>query len=291
MKQHDQCGIFNWSSYLKKAIEAHKGLIPSNRGVLIGWDAGEANDYLIHSFVCTDWLSIVRWSTLQDGINSIALNREVKYSKLNDGPRLRALPQVLAAADQLQGMLITLAIHTGAMRKDIRHDKSKLAISLANFKHHWKSGALWNACIIADTVNLIFMNYLPNEGDLGVSLDEDDELWGNDAQREDFGRILTNWFQWTGVPAPVKEVRLSFDNYPLGKSLTAIPDLVSGATSDILDHLNGHTATVSKKALEIGRWMWSEKRTLKSTVVVVDSVVGEDGSPHTRCYFLGNPFQ
>jgi len=164
----------------------------------------------------------------------------------------------------------------------------------SNFSHSWKPANLWKASVVVDNVNLLLDTFYENRGRKVICFDNDDDIWGNNNQRNDFNQMMSHWRTYT-ASSNRDEINLTFDHFdPLGTSLTAIPDLVSGAVASILHGLrnpewvegDAHAAILSDKARVIGDWIWWKgARQLQSIVICVNR--SEKGI-HT--FKLGNPF-
>lgn len=287
-------GIFVWSPYVKRAMLDARSALGIQSGTVIAWDACHNKDYHIDSFLCVDDDSLALWAAEQHKILELTQGRVIKYSKLNDRVRWKGLIPLLQAAFRLRGVCVTVAIERTAINAWV-NDAGKLLTPIlkTNFNHSWKYSCLWKATVVVDNVNLLLDTFFLNKGRKFVCFDNDDDIWGNENQKKDFGNMMSHWKSHTGS-ANRDTVNLTFDKFdPLGTSLTAIPDLVAGTVASILnglcnlDRVEGLTSVASlpNKARIIGDWIWTEPMSLHHVIICVDR---HEGGIQT--YKLGNPF-
>lgn len=265
----------------------------SSRALAIATDSsGEhrRSAYHVLGILIAELDTIRLWAEARDAVRRRHLSdgRRMSFKDLRDSRRRAALPAWLAAADQLSGIAITVAVDRdyGSMFEG----PSPLNLDHPSFKPYaaWPAATLEKACRLCHFIG-ISLAALAYPGQDVIWCTDEDEIAAN---RTRLGE-LTNLFAWitshylpfslgharVGTTADDNESRLLED-------LSSIPDLLAGSLSEVMQRKQDSDISLSsnitwpvpnatEKSFHILGWLGSPPKRLNRIACVVDSLGDE----------------
>ena len=289
---------------LNKDFLSKPAAIPSFKGsasILVGSDySGESNDepYVVYSFLFAGDRSWAEWEEKRLRLRKQIMpdDRRMSYKKLGDRYRREFLMPILDAADDLEGLSVSLAVNKAAPSMFPPNGPLDLSNPEFSLFRHWKSEVLEKAFTVLHLA-CFFLAGLGHEKQNVFWFTDQDEI----AANPDMLTALTNAFAW------ISSSYLDFDFGHLRCGTTAcdngnrqiedfvsVPDLVAGAlseqfrssssdgvVSDKVLWLNG--SAMKDKAKPILLWYATRQKKLKKHVFVIDP--NPDGKSHKISWF------
>jgi hypothetical protein len=278
--------------------------IPSFEGcasLLIGSDySGESNDapYVVYSFLFAGDKAWTAWEQRRMLLRQqlIPDNRRMSYKKLGERYRREFLRPILEAADELEGLSISLAISKAA--PSLFSPAGPLDLTNPEFAsfRNWKPEVLEKAFTVLHLVGFLLAG-LGQRGQNVFWYTDQDEIAANPGMQA----ALTKAFVW------ISSSYLDFDLGHFRSGTTAgdngncqiedfvsVPDLIAGALSEQFrsssslgtkaDNVLWLTGSGMKdKAQSILFWYATRQKQLKKHVVVIDPTSG--GKSHKISWF------
>jgi hypothetical protein len=252
--------------------------------------------YEVFSYLLFSYPHAEQWQSRRLALRKASLgNRSVSFKGLNDRIKRAALPEFLAAADSIPGLLITFAVsktHRSLFHRGGRIDMREP--DLEQYRH-------WNADAFEKLLRVVhFLTFLvaglSTEGQRIIWYTDEDDIAPN-SNREDRSRTRELGAIWTKVishylPHRIRQVVLGTekDDEPT-KSLSdliAIPDLACGAWCEFLtgvpagDFINAAPTIdvtlprLSDRALTLLAWFVREDQPLRRLLCVIDEPLPEN---------------
>ncbi len=256
--------------------------------LLLGSDySGESSDspHLVFSFLMTSLESWARWEPERLRVRNAHLSdlRRMSFKRLTDGQRRRALRPFLEAANDLEGLSLSIAVSKQC--DTVFAARPPLDLSNPEFAAYrkWKPAVLEKAFFVLHVLGVL-LGGLAGRGQNVMCFTDEDSI----AANADRLRELTQLFAW--ISSQYVEFDLGHLRCGTGKSddgtrqiedYLAIPDLIAGAlaeqmllrrsdqdeTSNIFWLLRGD---FSNKTQEITWWFSDARRSLKRLFCTVD---------------------
>ncbi|MBS1792020.1 MAG: hypothetical protein JST85_30215 [Acidobacteria bacterium] len=288
--------LFRWASSVERIICAQKLPEFSGTDILIASDYSGSHissKYQVISALYVDLNTIQQWETNRKAIRQQFLpdGRRLSFKALNDKKRRKILIPFLQIADLLPALSLTVAIKKNIGNLCFREEELAQAKKSFGLECQWRHKHLETAMRVAHLISILVAGLsAPKQNIYWIS--DEDELFANPARSGDLQRILG---KFTGhyIKHELGELGIGTTSIDEGdrleEDLTAIPDLIAGAVSEIATRLceiaGGRiTPTIaipvyerfSPKTEIINSWMWSTGSILKRIVIIFDSY-GKNG--------------
>lgn len=250
--------------------------------------AGDNQDskYDAYTFIIVDYVSLHGWRhalqhVRQQGWRDLSY---FEYKKLHkDKCRTRLLSNYLDAADYMHGIVISVLIH-----KSIDWFLGGRAgkILFEEGLGEWKDRLAERLLRVVHLCSLLLAGFARQQNKVFWQTDRDPITEGMgrmDNVREVFRRVLNMYsghdYKLIGI-AKKFEVRRGVEDYH--RHLLSVPDLVSGALLDLINHSNKSSNDTIKsypqiKSVPILRWMGNESATLKRVILKVERDLSGEG--------------
>lgn len=208
--------------------------------------------------------------------------RRMSYKSLNDAVRARALPEFLAAANQLQGLVMSFAIgKDAAHRLSEEYQPTTVFDTLGN----WSPRGFRKLTTIGNLVGVVVEGVRGERQDLTWFTDADD-IAPNEPKHLEATRVLGHMLS-AYLTGPMGHMRFGTSASDPGdlsiEDTLAIPDLAAGCLGQVLAQLApnpeansverlfipeaGHTAPKSRRLVE---WLSDGDAPLQKVNVIVD---------------------
>lgn len=281
----DIFGSINHSFFIKQHV------IPSFKEantLVIGSDySGEsqADPFLVYSFLITDWLSWCTWDSTRLLLRSRILpdNRRMSYKKLGDSYRGKMLKPMLEASDEVNGMLLSIAINKKA--PSIFSENGPIDLHNPDFIkfRNWKPVSLEKAFIITRIIGLLLAG-MGRPGQNIFWFTDQDQIASNSQMLEQLTKVFS-WVTSNYLDFDLGHLRCgttACDNGSLQiEDFVSVPDLVAGALCEHFRRTTNTTlrdpmvmwmtgAGLKDKAQQILFWLGTRQRKLKKHVFVID---------------------
>lgn len=278
--------------------ERFPGSVPNLRGAedifvtsdYSGRRRDSASKYEVFSYLLFSYRNAEQWRSRRLSLRQGSLkNRSMSFKGLSDRIKRQALPEFLAAADSIPGLLVTFAIlktHLSLFRRDGRLDMSEPDLALYR---HWKPEAFEKLLRVVHFLTFLVAR-LSAQGQRIIWYTDEDDIAPN-ANREDRRRTRELGSIWANVishyvPQRIPQVVIGTekDDEPT-KSLSdllAIPELACGAWCEFLtsvpagEFINGTPGVdvalsgISGRALALLSWFAREGQSLRRLLCVID---------------------
>jgi hypothetical protein len=286
---------------LVRAQAQDPGLFPDFQSaptVLIASDYSGSHSAAAHeaySFLLLTPDAWAAWEPERSALRSATgFSRSMSFKKLTDRKRLKVLPYFFLAAGQLHGLLISLLVEKQvgtlfANRATISKDPSFA---------HWKPGPLEKLLRVTHFLGFLLAGITSPDQDVLWFTDED-EIAANKLKLGDLTRVLALASSHL-LPHKLGRLRCgtaASDNGSLElEDLVAIPDLVSGALSELWSKAQLPTSelivpppeTLSPKARLILDWFSDARLPLRRIVLSIATQVDSTGLRLRRIRFHGS---
>lgn len=228
-----------------------------------------------------------RWDDSRRLVREAKLSnrRRMSYKALNDRQRRGALVPFLAAADQIPGLLFTVAIDRrvrSVFRAGGTLDRAELPPDFL----HWKTTTIERAMRVIDLASFLLRGLSCEGQDLLWITDEDEVVANEDRLRvfvKTFGTVSGHY-----VAHPMGHVRIGTTRSDTGRrdveDYVAICDLAAGSLQELLSS-GGLDAIVQApslfvprraglhtKATEVMGWLGDNTQALKRLTFIIDEV-------------------
>ena len=239
-----------------------------------------------------DFDSALEWEVLRQTIRRDILkdSRRMSFKQLNEPVRQRALVPFLRAADQINGLCLSIAVNKQIDMlcggRWIYEQLNKEGI----LKASWTFESFERMSRTAHFVKLLTAG-LCSEGQNVFWISDQDEMFESPQKSEDTLRLLSSYHQ-TYINWPMGKMRVGTTKMDEGdrfeEDFAAIPDLAAGALSELVMRMKNDSATnlaeiptsglvsdVSPKSDILLSWLADNTQKLKRTSLVFDR--REDG--------------
>jgi hypothetical protein len=273
----------------------------SARTLLLGSDySGESTGtaYLVFSFLLTSLDSWALWEPERISVRREHLtdSRRMSFKRLGDGQRRRALIPLLKAADRLEGLSFSIALHKKC--ESLFAARPPLDLSNPDFSsfRKWKVTVLEKAFFVVHVLSVL-LGGLAAPGQNVMWFTDEDSIAANDERVSE----LTNLFAWISS----QYLKFNLGHCRCGTSrcddgsrqiedFLAIPDMIAGAIAEQMQLRNGgpsefstifwmHRGDFSDKTRDITWWLSSSQGSLKRLVCMIDPT--DDGISHLLSWF------
>jgi hypothetical protein len=223
----------------------YPGSIPSLRGqptLLIGSDYSgfhQGAAFEVTSFVITNFESLRRWDQRRTHLRKRYLpeRRRMSYKALNDGRRRAALLPFLEVANQIPGLLLTIAIDKNV---PTIFSSENVATSERARNHPlfegWKPAPIERAMRTVHFASLLLRGLSCAGQDLWWFTDQD-EIAANESRLRSFVSLMANVSSHY-LPHTLRHMRIGTTGSDTGRrdieDLVAIPDFAAGALQEVL---------------------------------------------------------
>ncbi|MGA9453384.1 MAG: hypothetical protein WBW41_18820 [Verrucomicrobiia bacterium] len=267
----------------------------TGRDVVIATDSSgqhHQNPFEVLSLLILDLDSSESWEILRQQIRRDILqdSRRMSFKQLSEPVRQRALIPFLCAADEINGLCLSIAVNKkiNVLGGGIKvYEKLKQEGIL---KASWTFESFERMARITHFVSLL-IGGLSSEGQNIYWISDQDEMFGSPKRIEDAFRLLSSYFQ-TYVNWPMGNVRVGTTKMDEGdrseEDFAAIPDLAAGALAELAMRMKNEAAVsfaeiptaglvsdVSSKSDILLSWLSDNTQMLKRTSLVFDR--REDG--------------
>ena len=287
----------NWDELAKKdigltstlgGIMPSLGGIPDLRGpvIFIGSDYSGSHAgslYDVYAVLLIDSSGLRRLIECRRLLRPVLGNRRMSYKGMNDRHKRTALLPFLSNADDIPGICVALAVAKSA-RTLFQWGASEIDPGLLPCLE-WSKSVSERALRIVHFVSF-FLAGVTSPGQDVFWFTDEDEIAANDARVT----LLTGLFANVAshyVVHDLLHLRCGTTKCDDGSNqiedLTAIPDLVAGAVSDLLTSVDGKVRTVvitpfplrpKEKASLIGRWLSGQESNLKKIILRIEPEAG-----------------
>lgn len=204
------------------------------------------------------------------------------YKSLNDNVRLMALPEFLAAADGVAGLLLSFAVDKAAAHRLGEPHRRETAFGE---REPWASRSFRKLTTIGHLAGILVQG-LRNDGQNLLWITDEDEIAPNPAKHAEATRVLGHLL--TGYcTGPMGHFRFGTTASDPGdlhiEDLAAVPDLAAGCLSDVLSFLSPHPRShtvqrlyvpsdggVARKTRRVAEWLGGPSSPLVKINIVVD---------------------
>ncbi len=245
------------------------------------------SSYQVISFLFSDLENSRLWEERRKIIRSNYLGnrRRMSFKKLGDTKRKKALTPFLCAANEINGLLVSIAINKKIKNlyiNSLTYNKMK---NDGFLKGRWKLSSLENMFRIVHFASLLIAGIAkPKQNIYWIS--DNDPIAASHVHKEDTAKLLSS-FTSKYVQFELGELGFGTTDIDEGdfieEDLTAIPDLVSGALAEYYTCLRKETGailftknsfefpeTLSKKSELIMRWFSDDKQFLKRMTLLLE---------------------
>lgn len=212
------------------------------RAVAVVGDYGDGpgpSQFRCLSFLVVDWASRLQWESALQAIREGILGdeRRMGFKELNDKRCRRALEPLLAAADTLTGLLLTVAVHGSQdlVGRDELHARQD-QWCVPKHARQWKKRPLERMNVAAQTVALLLAGLVREAEVIRFITDEDDIVADKGHALDTVQAIKLSVHQLApGLERCVKMSTTKCDDGSLRlEDLSVLPDLAVGAVLDVV---------------------------------------------------------
>ena len=245
--------------------------------------------YSVCSVVCADVQRSARWEMARRQVRRgyMADGRRMSYKALSDRQRAQALDAFLAAANEIQGVCLVVAVS-----RKIRH--LCLCQSAAHYQRlrtesglraRWKDEELEEVLRVTQLIAcLVGGMSRPRQNIYWIS--DQDSMFANTKRHRDVIRLLSS-FSGHYVKHPLGQLGVGTtaidEGDRLEEDLAAIADLTAGAVAEATNKLSeacggtipsqlavDYPPGIIPKAERIANWLWSPVGTLRRVVMLFE---------------------
>jgi hypothetical protein len=277
--------LWGWGFSIQKILGANEPKPSESSQLLIASDYGGEHRAATHLVYC--YLVVrggaARWlPTVQAARNLLGDGRTMAYKRLNDPVRQNALVPFLAAAANLDGHLVAIAV-----------DKKKKWLSTApntadDLRRAFGLKASWNprafeAMMRKVHLTAILLSIWSRPYGNVTWITDQDEFVANDARHDDALQAVARMSAFY-LPHPMGTFRLNTTGQDPEEhdyeDICSIPDLAAGMLSEISTRLSREGTWQNRmrklhsdlpiKADVIADWFWDSAMRLRKTMITID---------------------
>jgi hypothetical protein len=260
------------------------------RNVVIATDSSgqhKQNPFEVLGLLILDFDSSVEWQILRQKIRHEILKdpRRMSFKQLSEPVRQRALVPFLHAADQINGLCLSIAVNKKIDLLGGGRGLFEKLIQEKVIKAPWKFDGFERMARTTHFISLLVAG-LCSEGQNILWLSDQDEMFGSPTKIEDTLRVLSSYFK-TYVDWPMGNIRAGTTQMDEGdrfeEDIVAIPDLAAGALAELVMRMKsnspasvteipatGLVSDVSPKSDALLSWLSDNTQNLKRTALVFD---------------------
>lgn len=280
------------SESIAKAEQRHPGIIPDLREtptLLLGSDYGgmhKTADFEVITLLASNLETIHAWDSARSIVRDRLLpdQRRISFKTLNDQHRRSAVGPFLNAANQIRGLLFTVAIHRRVKSVFKKHGKLEKTDLDSPELEGWKPTTTERALRVIHLASLLVRG-LSRSGQDVLWITDEDEIVANERRLRSFISLFATVSSHY-IPHAMNHVRIGTTVSDTGRrdveDYVAVCDLAAGALQYLLT--NGGAQTVldtpslflpgeqktSNKATEILDWFSDNERPLKRLTFILD---------------------
>jgi hypothetical protein len=285
-----QTPLYPWTRSFEKIISSYA--LPDLSGTIIYAvsDYGgshETSKYQTVSVLFVDLDNSRNWEVQRRQIRQKYLTdgRRLSFKGLNDRLKQNALVPFLTAADSIRGVSVTLVISKAIDNLYLLKKDVEVACNSFGLESRWKYNSLETAIRVAHLVSVLTAG-LSKENQEVYWISDEDELFANVQKTQDLQKIIgklsaisiSHKLSTLGMGTTVIDEGDRFE-----EDLTAIPDLIAGAMSEVANKLSQFTGgripsnlavpfsgKFSTKTDIISSWIWSKNEGLPKVIIVIE---------------------
>lgn len=282
--------LYPWTRSFEKIISSYE--LPELSGTIIyaASDYGgshKASKYQTISVLFVDLDNSRNWEIQRRQIRQrfLADGRRLSFKGLNDRQKQNALTPFLLSANFIRGVSVTLVISKAIDNLYLLKKDVEVASKSFGLESKWNYNSLETAIRVAHLVSVLTAGLTKENQDVYWTSDED-ELFANAQKTRDLQKILG---RLSAISISHKLNNLGMgttiinEGDRLEEDLTAIPDLIAGAVSEIANKLAQSTGgrvpsnlavpfsgEFSTKTDIISSWLWSKNQGFPKAVIVIE---------------------
>jgi hypothetical protein len=259
------------------------------RTLLLGSDYGgmhKTADFEVITLLASNLETIHAWDSARSTVRNRLLpdKRRISFKTLNDGHRRSAVGPFLDAANQIRGLLFTVAIHRRIQSVFKKYGKLEKAELESPDLEGWKPATTERALRVIHLASLLVRG-LSSTGQDVLWMTDEDEIVANERRLRSFVNLFATVSSHY-IPHAMRHVRIGTTMSDTGRrdveDYVSVCDLAAGALQYLLT--DGGAQTVldapslflpreqkpSTKATQILDWFSDNERPLKRLTFVLD---------------------
>ena len=285
-----QTPLFPWTRSFEKIISSYE--LPNLCGSVIYAvsdysGSHKTSRYQTISVLFADLENSRDWEIYRRQIRQkyLADGRRLSFKGLNDKQKQDALIPFLNAANSIRGVSVTLVISKAIDNLYLLKNDVEVAHKSFGLESKWKFHSLETAIRVAHFVSILTAGLSKDNQDVYWISDED-ELFANVQKTQDLQKIIGK-LSAISIKHKLKNLGMGTTTIDEGdrfeEDLTAIPDLIAGAMSEIatkLAQFSGgripnnlalpFSSEFTTKTDIISSWIWSNSPSLPKVVIIVE---------------------
>jgi hypothetical protein len=227
------------SAAIAKAEQQHPGIIPDLRQtptLLLGSDYGgmhRSADFEVITLIASNLETIHTWDRARSTVRDRLLpdRRRISFKTLNDCHQRSAIGPFLEAANQLRGLLFTVAIHRRVQSVFKKHDKLRKTDLDSPELEGWKTTTAERALRVIHLASLLVRG-LSRTGQDVLWITDQDEIVANEGRLRSFVKLFVT-VSGHYIPHAMRHVRIGTTISDTGRrdveDFVAVCDLAAGA--------------------------------------------------------------
>lgn len=285
-----QTPLYPWTRSFEKIISSYELPELSGANIYAVSDYGgshETSKYQTISVLFVDLDNSRNWEIQRRQIRQkyLADGRRLSFKGLNDRQKQNALIPFLSAANLIKGVSVTLVINKAIDNLYLLKKDVEVASKSFGLESKWKYNSLETAIRIVHLVSILTAG-LSKENQNVYWISDEDELFANMQKTQDLQKIIG---KLSAISISYKLSNLGMgttvidEGDRLEEDLTAIPDLIAGAMSEIANKLSQFTGgripsnlavpfsgEFSTKTDIISSWIWNKSQGFPKVVIVIE---------------------
>lgn len=227
------------------------------------------------SFLITNPAALVHWERARSRVRSAFLRdgRRVAFKNLGDRQRAQALPHLLRIADQLPGVLLTVAISkaAGSMFEPVPKPLPALAA-------RWSKHVLEHVLRCTHFISFLLAG-LSRPGQNVLWVTDEDAIAANESHLRDLTTVLA-YVASSYLPHTLNHLRctttgIADDGTRAIEDFAALPDLAAGGLAEYLRaRMDGLASPPSAKMTTLMQWFCPRRTPLYRVFATIDGSAG-----------------
>ena len=285
-----QTPLYPWTRSFEKIISSYKlPELPGENICAVSDYSGshEASKYQTISVLFVDLDNSHNWELQRCQIRKkyLADGRRLSFKGLNDRQKQNALMPFLSAANLIKGVSVTLVISKAIDNLYLLKTDVEVTRKSFGLESKWKHNSLETAIRVAHLVSILTAG-LSKENQNVYWISDEDELFANAQKTQDLQKVIgklsaisiSHQLGTLGMGTTIID-----EGDRLEEDLTAIPDLIAGAISEIANKLSQFTGgripsnlavpfsgEFSTKTDIISSWIWNKNQGFPKIVIVIE---------------------
>ena len=280
------------STSIAKAERRHPGIIPDLRRMptlLLGSDYGgmhRSADFEVISLLASNLEAVPTWDRARTKVRNRLLpdERRISFKSLNDRHQRAAVGPFLDAANQLRGLLFTVAIHRRVQSVFKKRGKLEKSDLMSPELAGWKTTTAERALRVIHLGNLLLRG-LSRAGQDVLWMTDQDEIVANESRLRSFVNLFAT-VSGHYIPHAMRHVRIGTTVSDTGRrdieDYVAVCDVAAGALQHCLTDDGAQMVLkapslflpreckTSNKASEILIWLSNNECPLKRLTFLLD---------------------